>query len=546
MSIKKVKIKNFKCFKDWFEVNFNDCLNILVGNNEEGKSTILEAINIALTGIYRGKYIKNELSQYLFNKEIVNKYLEDIKNGKVAILPEIIIEIYFDGQNHPELLGDGNSDNSKDIEGIVFSLKFDDRFSKEYDAMTKSEIKSLPIEYYEVSWQTFARDIITPRMIPVKSSMIDSSNYKFVNGSDMYISRIVKNLLDESEIVGISKAHRMMKDAFGDDQIIKDINKKLSTSVSYPDKKFALSVDLGTKNSWENSLVTELDEIPYSNIGQGAQCIIKTKLALGDKKTENREIILLEEPECHLSYSNLNIFLNSIKDKCSSKQIIISTHSSFVANKLGLENLILLNDSKISRLSDLPEDTNKFFRKISGYDTLRLILSKSAILVEGDSDELVVQKAYMDTHDGKLPIEDGIDVISVGVSFLRFLEIADRLNKQVAVITDNDGNIKALENKYKHYIKDNKKPNIGIFFDDDVHPYSGNIEKYNNNTLEPCLLRSNKLEQMNLILEKKFSSEDDLLKYMYNKKTECAIKLFDYNGKIIYPNYIERAVKSFE
>ncbi|MFB1400513.1 AAA family ATPase, partial [Streptococcus pyogenes] len=40
--IKKVRIKNFKCFKDWFELDLNGGINILVGNNEEGKSTILE------------------------------------------------------------------------------------------------------------------------------------------------------------------------------------------------------------------------------------------------------------------------------------------------------------------------------------------------------------------------------------------------------------------------------------------------------------------------------------------------------------------------
>lgn len=48
--IKKVRIKNFKCFKDWFELDLNGGINILVGNNEEGKSTILEAIHLALTG----------------------------------------------------------------------------------------------------------------------------------------------------------------------------------------------------------------------------------------------------------------------------------------------------------------------------------------------------------------------------------------------------------------------------------------------------------------------------------------------------------------
>ena len=74
---------------------------------------------------------------------------------------------------------------------------------------------------------------------------------------------------------------------------------------------------------------------------------------------------------------------------------------------------------------------------MSGYDTLRLILCKKAILVEGDSDELVVQRAYMDIHNGRLPIQDGIDVITVGLSFLRFLEVATILKKKtmMAILT---------------------------------------------------------------------------------------------------------------
>lgn len=42
-----------------------------------------------------------------------------------------------------------------------------------------------------------------------------------------------------------------------------------------------------------------------------------------------------------------------------------------------------------------------------------MILCKKSILVEGDSDELVVQRAYMDTHEGRF-LQDGIDVMTVG------------------------------------------------------------------------------------------------------------------------------------
>jgi len=66
MYISKVKIHNFKCYRD-FEIILKEGLNIIVGDNEAGKSTILESINLALTGLINGKSIWNELSQYLFN-----------------------------------------------------------------------------------------------------------------------------------------------------------------------------------------------------------------------------------------------------------------------------------------------------------------------------------------------------------------------------------------------------------------------------------------------------------------------------------------------
>ena len=61
--INKVIIENFKCFKGRFLVELNKCLNILVGDNEAGKSTILEAIHLALTGLLNGRYLKHELNQ---------------------------------------------------------------------------------------------------------------------------------------------------------------------------------------------------------------------------------------------------------------------------------------------------------------------------------------------------------------------------------------------------------------------------------------------------------------------------------------------------
>lgn len=62
-----------------------------------GKSTILEAINLVLTETYHGKSIRNELTQYLFNKNIVEDCIRKVNEGAKVEPTKIIIEAYFDG-----------------------------------------------------------------------------------------------------------------------------------------------------------------------------------------------------------------------------------------------------------------------------------------------------------------------------------------------------------------------------------------------------------------------------------------------------------------
>lgn len=540
MKVKKIYIENFKSFEK-LELDLNSGINIIVGNNEAGKSTILEAIHLALTGLLNGKYLKNDLTEYLFNIKCIKEYLLNPE-----ILPYILIEIFFEDGQHPLFMGNLNNEKKDKESGISFKIAFDEKYQVEYDELRKEgNIKTLPVEYYDIVWKSFARDNITSRSIPIKSAFIDSSSNRFQNGSDIYLSRIIRENLDESDLIKISQAHRKMRDIFMDDASIKHINSKVTAHSTLTDKELELSVELVSKNAWESSLMTYFDDIPFHYIGKGEQCIIKTDLALSHKKSKESNLLLIEEPENHLSHTKLNALINKIKTGNKDKQIIISTHSSFVANKLGLDNLILLHDKKIIRLNKLSPDTQKFFEKIAGYDTLRLILCKKAILVEGDSDELVIQKAYMLQNQGKLPIENEIDVISIGIAFKRFLEIAANINKEVTVVTDNDGDIeKNINNKYSDYLGDNAKPNIKICFDTTIDPeLTIDGKKYNNNTLEPKILKSNSLSKLNKIFGTKHTTDDDLRKYMKSNKTECALKIFDTPEKIFFPDYVLEAIK---
>lgn len=545
MYIKRIIIENFKCFEGEFSLELNKRFNILVGDNEAGKSTILEAIHVALTGWIYGRYLGAELTQALFNNKVIKNYLDSLVTDSRLQPPHILIELFFDIDDDPiKALFEGNGNSKKQKEcGIQFKIAFNQKYQNEYDILIDSDEKlgSLPIEYYEFSWSSFARDDrVTPKSIPFKSALIDSSSNRYKNGSDVYISRIIRDLLSDEHIVKISQAHRKLKDSFAEHDAVKAINEELKQK-QISDKKVELSVDISTKNAWETSLTTYLDEIPFNCSGRGEQCLVKTKLALSHQKSQEANILLLEEPENHLSHSRLNKLIKHIKDGHEEKQIIVSTHSSFVANKLGLGSLILLHFDKTTfkrseiRIMDLKERTKQYFEKLAGYDTLRLILCRKAILVEGPSDELIIQKAYLKSK-GKLPIEDEVDVISVGTSFLRFLEIAGKIKKPVVVVTDNDGDLNnKVTKKYKEY---EILPTIKICAD----------QRNDLNTLEPQIVDANK-DQIDVfrnvlgIKASDYSDQNAISSYMQDNKTDCALKIFDTDEDIKFPQYILDAIE---
>jgi putative ATP-dependent endonuclease of OLD family len=167
----------------------------------------------------------------------------------------------------------GNLNKNKDTNARGFSLKiaFDEKYQSEYEELVKiGGIKTLPIEYYNILWSSFARDEnITTKTIPVKSALIDSASNKLQNGSDIYISRIVKDFLESEEIVKVSQAHRQMKDTFVQHDSIKAINEKIKNSSKISDKKVEFPIELSSKNAWENSLITCIEDIPFHNIGKG-------------------------------------------------------------------------------------------------------------------------------------------------------------------------------------------------------------------------------------------------------------------------------------
>jgi predicted ATP-dependent endonuclease of OLD family len=353
------------------------------------------------------------------------------------------------------------------------------------------------------------------------------------NGTDYYIQKTIEDILEKKDRAGLSLTYRKLREAFSEEDSIKSINERLKESRDIiVTKNLTVTIDISQRTNWEANLTSCLDEIPYQYIGKGDQNILKMIFALQRKKAKESHVILIEEPENHLSFSTMNKLVNMISDKCKEKQLIIATHSAFVLNKLGIEKMILLSDElKTMSLKDLSDDTQKYFKKLPGYDTLRLVLAKKSILVEGPSDELFVQKAYLQKN-GRLPINDGVDVISVkGLSAKRFLEIAKSLKKTVAVVTDNDGNPAKVKVKYKDYLSED---NIKICYDDADAECK---------TLELQIAKYNDLKLLNRIFGSSYASKEDLVGYMLDNKTESALRLFETKETITIPPYVEEAIQ---
>ena len=73
MKISSIKLKNFRSYKDEVEIKFND-FTALIGKNDAGKSTVLEALDI------------------FFNDAKIDKDDINIENGENT---EIIISVCF-------------------------------------------------------------------------------------------------------------------------------------------------------------------------------------------------------------------------------------------------------------------------------------------------------------------------------------------------------------------------------------------------------------------------------------------------------------------
>lgn len=210
------------------------------------------------------------------------------------------------------------------------------------------------------------------------------------------------------------------------------------------------------------------------------------------------------------------------------QQIFITTHSSYVLNRLGLDRLLLLHEGHPARLTELGDDTVAYFRKLPGYDTLRLVLAEKLALVEGPSDVLVLERAFID-ETGSRPIDLGVDIVTMGgLTFKRALEVCACLDRSVVALQDNDGvPPEEVAAATDHLLKAGARHHIIS-------------EVSEGPTLEPQLAAVNDEALLRRVLG--ITDQATLATWMRNNKTEVGLRVLDAAEPIKFPAYILKAV----
>lgn len=530
--LEKIIIKGFKKFVD-YSVQFNSDMNVLIGENEAGKSTVIEAIDLVLNQKFMTLIDSN--NEQLFNLTNVHNFkLNPLKEN----LPEIEIELFLNLDSEIPIIKQdflgvhyfGGEKTQINQTGIKFNYKFDTEFDTELDNLDFTENQTIPLEFYKFEWLTFQGGSYKKQKNPLKALIIDNSSQRTdLYGS--YAKQIFESKIDTNVRRKISYSLKQHIDSFVSTQAV---NLTLGNqSIGIDSKKANISRIIDIK---ENN-------ISLQNMGKGKENIVKTEVAL----QVNSNLVLVEEPENHLSHSNTRKLIEMIKLGVRNSQMIISTHNPLVISRLNLKKTIWISEKGAVSFDKIDKNVADFFEKADNLTLLEFILSNKVILVEGATEYIYLPEFYKKTSSKNID-ESGIHVISMsGIKYKNYVEIAKKISKKMLVITDNDGSqerIISLDASNKEFEKDNHEILINCDTNVDKFTFEMSFYKENETVLKDFKKNSKvTLEYKERVLESK------AVAYMLKNKTESAIEICsnaDLIGKLVVPNYIKEGLEWLE
>ena len=280
MQIHKIVVRNYKLLQNAV-IPLNPDINIFIGDNDSGKSTILEALCILTTGKLNGYAFERQLKANMFTNTVRTDYIHKIQNRVQVQPPEIVFEAYFDGD--PIFRGSNNTLAQQDAIGINITIHIAEKNTELYNRMVrKGEIRDIPIELYTVDYHYFNGDTFTfsYRQSPFKSVFIDTTRKDYVGLVDRFISDSISETLTAEQIRDLSIAYGVSRRGFHENDTVKKLNEAVRQKAGFKGRDVSLDLREDDPEAWKRQMSIVVNDIPFEHVGFGTQNTIKIELAL--------------------------------------------------------------------------------------------------------------------------------------------------------------------------------------------------------------------------------------------------------------------------
>lgn len=397
MYIQSLTINNFRSFGQPETIVFNKGLTVLVGENDSGKSAIIDAIRIVL-GTTDQSWYHIELSDFYKENQkaeisIVLKFADLTKNEQAAFLECLS----YENEGH----------NSKPCLYIHWSCKYllnflPPRATASISTGRNGDGPTLPSAAKELLRVTYLR--------PLRDAY---SNMQ--SGRNSRLSQVIQSIPDlnegESEykqgmdlsqlsIVGIANlSNKLLSEHAKLKKVNNDLNTIIASKMLLKGDDVATQFEVAGTNSDDNrkinALLEKLDLSTYSTdtkgkVGLGTSNILSMACELLLNRNAGSSFLLIEEPEAHIHAQRQLRLIQSLQEEANAKdhsqQIIVTTHSPILASVVELTNMIIIKASKAYPLAPqytmLESSDYIFLERYLDSTKANLFFAKAVIMVQ--------------------------------------------------------------------------------------------------------------------------------------------------------------------
>ncbi|KAA6338471.1 DNA replication and repair protein RecF [termite gut metagenome] len=423
MYISQIEIHNFRKYKD-LTLNLNKGLNVFVGENNSGKTAIIDAIRYVIDpDNYSVRIQENDFNAENNAIEITLKFA-DLSSTEEYTFMEFLTFEDVEAGIKPSL---------------YLSLTATEQYLHRWIRAGKDKDIDIDFQVREQIHTAYFRPLrdAENELAPSQQSRLSKILQIYGKKHPDSKAAILNNLHTFNESI---KTQDVIKNSNA------DTTNNLTKLLLYPDKnETKTKIDIpqtsdADKNFRHISERLKLDFAKETKQGLGYYNLLfmAAELILLRNEGESKlsSFLLIEEPEAHLhpqlQYNLLKFVQEEIaKPDVSSLQVFITTHSPNISSKVNVENLILLtsedNNAYSLREGATKADTKdyKFITKFLDTTKANMFFAKGIIFVEGFSEEILFPVfAKMLGYD----LEDyGVSIISInGTSHERYAKILQR------------------------------------------------------------------------------------------------------------------------